>query len=150
MKMQSTTSVTMYREPYCCRSPPQPSTFASWTTRSLVYAPASNISYPLPPPPRCSPVQQFHDGLGFLTSHGLLSNTFEYSLQQVNPKLTLPYWDFTIESSSTGVAAYKDLDDVFGSSIKTPLFQESWFGSTDPATDMVRFLVFGICVCRVT
>ena len=83
-------------------------------------------------------VQQFHDGLGFLTNHGLLSNTFEFSLQQVNPKLTLPYWDFTIESSSTGAAAYEDLDDVFGSSIKTPLFQDSWFGTTDPETNMVR------------
>ena len=83
-------------------------------------------------------MQQFHDGLGFLTNHGLLSNTFEFSLQQVNPKLTLPYWDFTIESSSTGAAAFKDLDDVFGSTIKTPLFQDSWFGTTDPETNMVR------------
>lgn len=84
--------------------------------------------------------QQFHDGLGFLTSHGLLSNTFEFSLQQVNPKLTLPYWDFTIESSSTGAEAAKDLDDMFGSPIKTPLLQESWFGTTDPETQIVRFL----------
>lgn len=61
-------------------------------------------------------------------------------MQQVNPKLTLPYWDFTIESSSTGVAAYKGLDNVFGSEIKTPLFQDSWFGTADPATNMVRRL----------
>ncbi|CAM9718956.1 unnamed protein product, partial [Hapterophycus canaliculatus] len=80
----------------------------------------------------------FHDGLGFLTSHGLLSNTFENSLQHVNPKLTLPYWDFTIESSTTGAEATKDLDDMFGSTIKTPLFQESWFGSTDPTSQTVR------------
>lgn len=83
--------------------------------------------------------QQFHDGLGFLTSHSLLSNTFEHSLQQVNPKLTLPYWDFTIESSSAGAAAAEGLDNMFGSEIKTPLLQESWFGTTDPATNMVRF-----------
>ncbi|CAM9627360.1 unnamed protein product [Pylaiella littoralis] len=80
----------------------------------------------------------FHDGLGFLTSHSLLSNTFEHSLQQVNPKLTLPYWDFTIESSSAGAAAAEGLDNMFGSEIKTPLLQESWFGTTDPATNMVQ------------
>lgn len=83
--------------------------------------------------------EQFHDGLGFLTNHGLISNTFENSLQQVNPKLTLPYWDFTIESSTAGIAANEHLDDMFGSKIKTPLLQESWFGIADPTTRMVRF-----------
>ncbi|CAM9241247.1 unnamed protein product, partial [Hapterophycus canaliculatus] len=39
----------------------------------------------------------FHDGIGFLTSHSLISNTFEFSLQAVNPKLSLPYWDWTID-----------------------------------------------------
>ncbi|CAB1096465.1 TYR [Ectocarpus sp. CCAP 1310/34] len=80
----------------------------------------------------------FHDGLGFLTNHGLVSNTFENSLQQVNPKLTLPYWDFTIESSTAGIAANEHLDDMFGSKIKTPLLQESWFGTADPTTRMVQ------------
>lgn len=87
--------------------------------------------------------EQFHDGLGFLTNHGLISNTFESSLQQVNPKLTLPYWDFTIESSTAGIAANEHLDDMFGSTIKTPLLQESWFGTADPATRTVRFLIGG-------
>ncbi|CAM9814374.1 unnamed protein product [Ectocarpus fasciculatus] len=75
----------------------------------------------------------FHDGLGFLTSHTLISNTFEYSLQRVNPKLTLPYWDFTIEDSEAEISI--DDDDV---KIISPLFQESWFGSTDPDDNIVK------------
>ncbi|CAN0536085.1 unnamed protein product, partial [Laminaria digitata] len=42
----------------------------------------------------------FHDGLGFLVTHSLITNTFESSLQLVNPKLTVPYWDFTMETTS--------------------------------------------------
>ncbi|CAN0324516.1 unnamed protein product, partial [Laminaria digitata] len=42
----------------------------------------------------------FHDGLGFLVTHSLITNTFEFSLQLVNPKLTVPYWDFTMETTS--------------------------------------------------
>ncbi|CAN0136794.1 unnamed protein product, partial [Ectocarpus sp. 8 AP-2014] len=75
----------------------------------------------------------FHDGLGFLTSHSLISNTFEYSLQRVNPKLTLPYWDFTIEDFE----AEKSFDDD-DLKIVSPIFQESWFGSADPDDNIVR------------
>lgn len=79
--------------------------------------------------------RQFHDGLGFLTNHALLSNTFEYSLQQVNPKLTLPYWDFTIESSTAGGS---EGENILESQMKTPVLQESWFGTVDPEDNMVR------------
>ncbi|CAM9241469.1 unnamed protein product [Ectocarpus sp. 12 AP-2014] len=75
----------------------------------------------------------FHDGLGFLTSHSILTNTFEYSLQRVNPKLTVPYWDFTIEYLEAENAA--DGDEI---TINSPLFQESWFGTTDPVDNMVK------------
>lgn len=83
------------------------------------------------------PSRQFHEGLGFLTNHGLLTNTFEYSLQQVNPKLTVPYWDFTVEGSMIG-------DPRGASSVgllqeNSPLFQETWFGTSDPSDNMVSF-----------
>ncbi|CAB1105721.1 unnamed protein product [Ectocarpus sp. CCAP 1310/34] len=80
-----------------------------------------------------SKLPQFHDGLGFLTSHFLISNTFEYSFQLVNPKLSLPYWDFTIEDTEAEISF--DDDDL-----KTvpPLFQESWFGSADPDDNIVK------------
>ena len=35
--------------------------------------------------------------LGFLTHHLALTNSFEASLRSVDPSVTLPYWDFTIE-----------------------------------------------------
>ncbi|CAB1107536.1 TYR [Ectocarpus sp. CCAP 1310/34] len=76
---------------------------------------------------------EFHEGLGFLTSHSMLTNTFEYSLQQVNPKLTVPYWDFTIEY----VEAETDGDDEI--KINSPLFQESWFGTADPVDNVAHF-----------
>lgn len=77
---------------------------------------------------------QFHDGMGFLTSHSLLTNTFEFSLQKVNPKLALPYWDFTIEPSSFGGAPPDELEPQS----KSPVLQETWFGSSDPEDGMVR------------
>jgi len=40
---------------------------------------------------------QFHEGTGFLTHHLALTNNFEASLRAVDPSVTLPYWDFTIE-----------------------------------------------------
>ncbi|CAM9726487.1 unnamed protein product [Scytosiphon promiscuus] len=77
----------------------------------------------------------FHDGLGFLTNHAMVSNTFEASLQAVNPKLTLPYWDFTIESSTSGGAGLGAPNEALH---KSPLFQESWFGTVDPQDDQVK------------
>lgn len=69
-----------------------------------------------------------------MTNHAVISNTFESSLQQVNPKLSLPYWDFTIEGSSAG--------GVFGESVSSAqefseVFSPAWFGSYDPEDNMV-------------
>eukprot|EP00752_Nemacystus_decipiens_P002258 g2139.t1 len=75
----------------------------------------------------------FHDGLGFLTTHSLVSNTFEFSLQLVNPKLTLPYWDWTIEEVEA------ERNSVDGSiDIKSPLFTADWFGTADPTDWVVK------------
>ena len=38
-----------------------------------------------------------HDGYGFVTQHSALSKWFEVVMQAVNPVVTLPYWDYTIE-----------------------------------------------------
>ncbi|CAM9668790.1 unnamed protein product [Ascophyllum nodosum] len=76
----------------------------------------------------------FHDGVGFLTSHVLLTNIFERSLQIVNPKLSLPYWDFTIEASSSRETKYDPSDPTS----RTPLLDPSWFGTFDPNDQMVK------------
>ncbi|CAM9627145.1 unnamed protein product, partial [Pylaiella littoralis] len=77
----------------------------------------------------------FHDGLGFLTNHAVISNTFEYSLQKVNPKLTLPYWDFTIDESSAGGGSGESVSSAQGFS---PIFTPAWFGTMDPTDNMVK------------
>lgn len=58
----------------------------------------------------------------------MVTNTFEFSLQLVNPKLTVPYWDWTIEE----VEAERDYSVTGQFEIKSPLFQASWFGAADP------------------
>ncbi|CBN79225.1 TYRosinase family member (tyr-4) [Ectocarpus siliculosus] len=83
-----------------------------------------------------SSCDHFHDGLGFLTSHSMISNTFEFSLQKVNPKLTLPYWDFTIES--TDVGGLEGTVDDGGPLTRSPLFRPDWFGTFDPEDNMVK------------
>ena len=42
----------------------------------------------------------FHEGTGFITHHLALTNTFEAALRAVDPSVTLPYWDFTIEGQA--------------------------------------------------
>mmetsp|Transcript_4643 Transcript_4643/g.7007 ORF Transcript_4643/g.7007 Transcript_4643/m.7007 type:complete len:323 (-) Transcript_4643:4355-5323(-) len=40
----------------------------------------------------------FHEGLGFLSQHIALTNEFEKSMQSVDPRVSVPYWDFTKDS----------------------------------------------------
>lgn len=40
-----------------------------------------------------------HEGNGFAPQHFKMSNIFEKSMQAVEPSISLPYWDFTIEAS---------------------------------------------------
>ncbi|CAN0427891.1 unnamed protein product, partial [Scytosiphon promiscuus] len=62
--------------------------------------------------------------MGFLVSHSLITSTFEFSLQLVNPKLTVPYWDFTIETTAASALAY----DPNEPNTRTELLSPSWFG----------------------
>ena len=41
-----------------------------------------------------------HEGNGFLPQHLKMTNIVELAMQAVDPSVTLPYWDFTIESAS--------------------------------------------------
>ena len=67
-------------------------------------------------------------------SHSLITNTFEFSLQLVNPKLTVPYWDFTIETTSATELKY----DPSQPNTRTELLSSLWFGTTDLSDGMVR------------
>eukprot|EP00595_Chromulina_sp_UTEXLB2642_P002269 CAMPEP_0196763506 /NCGR_PEP_ID=MMETSP1095-20130614/4234_1 /TAXON_ID=96789 ORGANISM="Chromulina nebulosa, Strain UTEXLB2642" /NCGR_SAMPLE_ID=MMETSP1095 /ASSEMBLY_ACC=CAM_ASM_000446 /LENGTH=479 /DNA_ID=CAMNT_0042116881 /DNA_START=795 /DNA_END=2234 /DNA_ORIENTATION=+ len=62
-----------------------------------------------------------HEGNGFLVQHLKLTNMIEKSMQAVNPVVTLPYWDFTIDSEK-GRGAFNSFimtEEVFGS-MKVP------------------------------
>lgn len=44
----------------------------------------------------------YHDGLQFLTSHAAFNLLTERYLQMINPKVSLPVWDFMIEAATMG------------------------------------------------
>lgn len=60
----------------------------------------------------------WHQGPGFVTSHVTFSLMFEQSLQQINPSVTLPYWDFTLESTFYTPNTFRD----------SGVFSSDWFG----------------------
>jgi hypothetical protein len=64
-----------------------------------------------------------HEGLGFLPQHIKLTNMFELAMQAVNPAVSMPYWDFTID-----VAENKTIFDSF-------VFTESTFGGMKKPKD---------------
>mmetsp|Transcript_39284 Transcript_39284/g.50743 ORF Transcript_39284/g.50743 Transcript_39284/m.50743 type:complete len:433 (-) Transcript_39284:300-1598(-) len=64
-----------------------------------------------------------HDGLGFVTSHSALTLMFEQTLQAINPRVTVPYWDYTIDITAYELAG--ELSAFFDS----PVFGEDYFGS---------------------
>ena len=70
---------------------------------------------------------QFHEGSGFFTHHFAITQTFEAALRAVDPSVTLPYWDFTIEGQQINEA---DESPSYFLEI-TPFLTDKWFGSTD-------------------
>jgi hypothetical protein len=38
-----------------------------------------------------------HDGMGFFTGHNAITIEFEKALQVVDPSVSVPYWDYTID-----------------------------------------------------
>eukprot|EP00401_Gymnodinium_catenatum_P039603 CAMPEP_0117457852 /NCGR_PEP_ID=MMETSP0784-20121206/625_1 /TAXON_ID=39447 /ORGANISM="" /LENGTH=431 /DNA_ID=CAMNT_0005251345 /DNA_START=226 /DNA_END=1518 /DNA_ORIENTATION=- len=75
----------------------------------------------------------FHEGTGFLTRHLALQLSFETSLRAVDPSVTLPYWDFTIEGQQI-----KDAGEVPSYMAKvTPFLSNEWFGTADDNNHIV-------------
>ena len=68
-----------------------------------------------------------HEGNGFILQHIKQTNIFEKSMQSVDPSVSLPYWDFTIESANGTALWESDIftPDVFGS---MPNCSDSWWG----------------------
>ena len=68
-----------------------------------------------------------HDGLGFLTMHSGLSLMFEQAMQAVDPRVSLPYWDFTIDK---WLLDSGNLSSVW----QSPIFDASWLGGVNRDT----------------
>lgn len=66
--------------------------------------------------------------MGFTVSHSLLTLMFEQSMRLVNPKLSLPYWDYTVEGYL--VDKYYDGDFTRINDV-TQIFSDEWFGAVE-------------------
>jgi hypothetical protein len=71
---------------------------------------------------------QYHEGSGFLTHHLALGLSFEASVRAVDPSVTIPYWDFTIEGEYVSNINGGSPSDMLEMS---PFFTADWFGSVD-------------------
>lgn len=81
------------------------------------------------------------DGIGFGVTHSMVTMMFENSLQLVNPMISLPYWDFTIE----GAVVDNDEElagDYTRLSEASPLWTPDWFGGVDKHDYQVGFFFF--------
>jgi len=70
----------------------------------------------------------WHDGAAFYTHHAAFSLEFELAMQAVDPAVSLPYWDFTVDAHEQ---AYGD-----GASWTTSdVFKSDWFGAVGSSRD---------------
>ena len=77
-----------------------------------------------------------HEGLGFLPQHFKITNIFEASMQAVDPSISLPYWDFTIESEdgSTIFDSFMFTPETFGT-LSVPKNEYYWSYEEDSLSD---------------
>lgn len=75
-------------------------------------------------------VDHIHDGLGGVTQHSAMTMEFELAMQSVEPRLAVPYWDYTIDSVKIefDASGKADVSQIFKNSI---LFTKNFFGETD-------------------
>ncbi|KAJ8599055.1 hypothetical protein CTAYLR_007593 [Chrysophaeum taylorii] len=62
-----------------------------------------------------------HDGPGFLGQHAAFTLTFERVIQLANPKVSVPFWDYTIESRAVEISGRVE------SWRESVVFSDSWF-----------------------
>eukprot|EP01035_Chromulina_nebulosa_P020764 gene20764-26924_t len=63
-----------------------------------------------------------HEGLAFLSHHLQMTNFFENSVQLVDPSVTVPYWDYT-----------RDSTEVTGLDVSySPMYTNKTFGTVQP------------------
>uniref|UniRef100_A0A7S3XKX0 Tyrosinase copper-binding domain-containing protein n=1 Tax=Heterosigma akashiwo TaxID=2829 RepID=A0A7S3XKX0_HETAK len=87
----------------------------------------------------------FHDGYGFLQQHAALTILFEQSLQAVNPRLALPYWDYVKDFQQ-----FTDAGQGYTGFNNGELFTAAFFGSTDGDNHIADGRWAGLTMPKVT
>jgi len=65
----------------------------------------------------------FHDGAGIATTHVSFTLYFEQSIQSVDPKVALPYWEYTLDNY------------LYNSSSDSVIWGKDWFGEMSSGND---------------
>lgn len=68
----------------------------------------------------------WHQGAGFVTSHVTFTLEYEKAIQSVFPDTSVPYWDFTLESTFYEATTWRN----------SPIFASSWFGDLSPDNNL--------------
>lgn len=68
----------------------------------------------------------WHQGAGFVTSHMAFTLEYEQSIQSIFPSATVPYWDFTLESTFYDPGSWRS----------SAVFSADWFGDANPDNEM--------------
>ena len=68
-----------------------------------------------------------HDGMGFLTSHVQITRLLESSLQLIDPSVSMPYWEYTIDVE----AIVSDYDGNFREWSNLDVFSDKYLGWTN-------------------
>ena len=64
----------------------------------------------------------WHDGAGIMTHHAGFTLELEQSLQSVDARVAVPYWDYTIDAERDGERWEQSV-----------VFSDDWFGAASPA-----------------
>jgi len=78
-----------------------------------------------------------HEGNGFMTQHVKMTNIIELSMQAVDPSVSLPYWDFTMDNTE-GKTPYTSTlftETVFGSMHQPKSISMGFQSSEDDIVD---------------
>jgi len=76
-------------------------------------------------------VDHIHDGMGVLTQHAAMTSEFELAMQSVNPRLSVPFWDFTLDWAILHARNLTSAHEAYHIFTDSVLFSEGMFGRTD-------------------
>jgi hypothetical protein len=84
-----------------------------------------------------------NEGYSFLNSHSSLNMMLEQSVQAINPRLSLPYWDYTLDATRLS-GKYQTPDGTSktdGNLLRiwqSDVFSAAYFGSPDSSTGAIQ------------